>query len=296
MSKPYDSLREKLLDRFDYWNDDITDDDVFDFSQYDLGDYVKNNKHLYLYQYRRPDYYSIRNLETQKIHLSKSGTFNDVYEGMPIGRKDDFKTNNTGLYDLAYVSCFSEVSDSQLMWSHYADSHKGFCVQYDLKLLQKDPFKTIKHIFPVMYSPIRLINHNIPEMVDLLGELRNAVKNEDDFFNIDYFDNVLPLLIRKSSCWEYEKEWRIIYTLKHIYDYYDELSEKDYALLKAGTIPFPCVSSVFIGYRIEEEKKNHIVEICNRLSRETGREIPVYKAYLSNNSYDILFDDIKQTE
>lgn len=296
MNNSYDSLRNQLFDRFNYWNDDIIDDDVLDFSQYDLEDYIKNNNHLYLYQYRLPDYYSIRNLETQKIHLSQIGRFNDVYEGLPIGRKDDFKTNITGLHDLAYVSCFSETNDSQLMWSHYADSHKGFCVQYDLKLLQEDPFKIIEHTFPVMYSSTRLIKHNIPEMVTLLEELRNAVNNKEVFIDGDYFDNVLPLLIRKSSCWEYEKEWRIIYTLKHIYDYYDILSEKDYGLLTTGNIPFPCVSSVFIGYRIEEEIKNHIVEICNRLSRQTGREIPVYKAYLSNDSYDIRFDNIKQTE
>ena len=36
---------------------------------------------------------------------------------------------HTGMGDSIGVSCFSEKPDDMLMWSHYADSHKGFCVR-----------------------------------------------------------------------------------------------------------------------------------------------------------------------
>ncbi|MCL6102466.1 MAG: DUF2971 domain-containing protein [Bacteroidetes bacterium] len=35
------------------------------------------------------------------------------------------------------ISCFSYVKDNVLMWSHYANSHKGFCVIFDKDILNK---------------------------------------------------------------------------------------------------------------------------------------------------------------
>ena len=33
------------------------------------------------------------------------------------------------------IACFSETIKSPIMWSHYADSHKGFALEYDLSLI-----------------------------------------------------------------------------------------------------------------------------------------------------------------
>lgn len=290
----YDILRGQLEERFEHWQHDITDDDVTDFSCYDLAEFIKKHENFYLYQYRRADYYSIRNLETQKIYLTPNGKFNDVFEGLPTGKIEDYNRSNTSaLFDLALVSCFSETNNNELMWSHYADSHKGFCVQYDLNLLNDDPFHVVEHTFPVVYSKERIINYDISELVDLVGELREAINNNYEFKNGDYFNQVLPLLLRKSLCWNYEKEWRIIYTIKQIYDYYDECeSDVNYSMLRFGILPFSCASGVYIGYRIGKEIREHLIEICNRLSERVNREIPVYAAYLSNDSYDILFDKV----
>ena len=35
--------------------------------------------------------------------------------------------------DAVRVVCLSEVYDSMLMWSHYAQNHTGFCIEYDFK-------------------------------------------------------------------------------------------------------------------------------------------------------------------
>ncbi len=41
------------------------------------------------------------------------------------------------------VSCFSEVNDSLLMWSHYADSGKGFCLEFRT---DKSPFEELQQV------------------------------------------------------------------------------------------------------------------------------------------------------
>lgn len=44
------------------------------------------------------------------------------------------------------------------MWSHYANKHTGFCVEYDISLL--DNFYKL-NLFPVLYS------NNRPEQTEL---------------------------------------------------------------------------------------------------------------------------------
>lgn len=83
---------------------------------------------------------------------------------------------NTGVY------CLSAKNDDILMWSHYADGHKGFCLEFE-----GSTDKTfLKRAKQVNYQKELLI--------------------------INYFDkNWLPkVLLTKSEQWRYEEEWRII--------------------------------------------------------------------------------------
>lgn len=85
------------------------------------------------------------------------------------------------------VSCFSEKVDSLLMWSHYSDHCKGFCLEFDTST---EPFQKIKK---VRYE------HNMPafDVVPMLCD-------ED-------FDPVLDLYCTKAFDWAYEHEWRGIH-------------------------------------------------------------------------------------
>lgn len=44
------------------------------------------------------------------------------------------------------LCCFTKSKDNLLFWSHYADSHKGFCVEFDATILP------IKFAFKVSYQ------------------------------------------------------------------------------------------------------------------------------------------------
>ena len=51
------------------------------------------------------------------------------------------------------ISCLSESYDSLLMWAHYANSHRGICVEYDLLKINKElEFTPV----PVIYSNDRI--------------------------------------------------------------------------------------------------------------------------------------------
>lgn len=74
-----------------------------------------------------------------------------------------------------------------LMWAHYADSHKGICVQYDLS-----------------DSVIR--SHNDENHLLKMCDIRyREHKMLNDFITID------NALLAKTDCWEYEYESRLMY-------------------------------------------------------------------------------------
>lgn len=85
------------------------------------------------------------------------------------------------------ISCFSEVNDNLLMWSHYGGQHKGFCLEFRTNI---EPLT--KHR-PVTYAT------EVPEF-----DIARLMVNED-------YEHTLDLFCTKSADWAYEREWRVIH-------------------------------------------------------------------------------------
>lgn len=280
----FEELRESLKEKFGYWEQDIEDADVMDFAEYDLAKAIDRSDGFKLYRYMPAEYFNIRNIETQTIHLSVNGVMNDIYEGMPNmeGNLPYYKVQK--LKDLAMMSCLSETNNNNLMWSHYADEHKGFCVEYDLKRLSEDRFDIIKHLFPVIYGSKRLIKKDIDSLIGSHMELNKAIEERIFYEGKETLDDILPLFLTKGSVWEYEQEWRIIYTKKQMYD----IDEDE---LYNGNLKFKCISAIYLGYRIHPEIKANVLEICGRISTN-DKPVEVFQTKLDSYGYDITFDRI----
>ncbi len=82
------------------------------------------------------------------------------------------------------ATCFSQKNDSILMWSHYANHHQGFCIEYNFG----NDHEISKRLYPVIYSKKRTI-------------LQDCTKN-----------NTFSILATtyKAPEWEYEQEWRYL--------------------------------------------------------------------------------------
>ncbi len=281
----FNELRDSLKEKFEYWGQGIRDEDVMDFSEYDLHEVIQNCQSFKLFRYMPTTYYGIRNFEKQIIHLSQNGVMNDVYEGIPNSQEDlsYFKIKKLG--DLASMTCLTETNNNTLMWSHYANNHEGICVEYDLKLLQTDPFGICKHLFPIIYGDARPVNRNIHSLIDSHGALKKAIDDHYVYDGDEMLDDILPMFLTKGNEWSYEQEWRIIYTKKQMYDVDEEI-------LYSGNLHFPCVTAVYLGYRINPEIKANLIEIADRISTAEKRKIQVYQAKLENTGYGILFDKV----
>ena len=102
--------------------------------------------------------------------------------------KTDFYKQIALLKQNVAVACFCEKNDSILMWGHYADCHKGICIEYNLHDFPKELSFTP---MPVLYSKKTAI---------FRGDI------SDDIIHEFYIKSLLT----KSLDWAYEKEWRIV--------------------------------------------------------------------------------------
>ncbi len=140
--------------------------------------------------------------------------------------------------DRSFIYCLSEKRNSQLMWSHYANNHKGFCIGYDFeKLLGLHNIDML----PVIYSKDFFV-------IDTLEKFKN------------HMDIFMKSVRRKSLDWSYEKEWRIFGEYK-----INESNQK--GMISEMPIPF----NIYMGCKIEKELENQIVDICK------DKKINLYK-------------------
>lgn len=92
------------------------------------------------------DCHSISNLKSNSLYASVPSQLNDPFEAMCTTESSKAMYNSDGIIHyheqvMRYntrraVICLVKTDDERfvqtnlLMWSHYADSHRGFCVEY----------------------------------------------------------------------------------------------------------------------------------------------------------------------
>ncbi len=134
------------------------------------------------------------------------------------------------------VSCLSEAEDSLLMWAHYANNHRGICVEYDLLEINSTlQFTAI----PVIYSEERACFNFFQQQ---------GIEN-------DTLKLFIQSLISKSPEWSYEKEWRIIRDQGACGDNWN--TEKKGALLEM-IVP----SSIILGCASKPEFEQKVKDYC----------------------------------
>lgn len=172
------NLREKVL----YFSSPLAFNDPFDcaLSIFDSAPSESDVREFHAaYRGRAPD-----QMEYDRRYGppgSPNGTFaGEIRSGIAKGPPD-------GIASAIGVACFTERYDDLLMWSHYADGHRGFCLAFATDSL---PFS---RALQVKYSPV----------VPRLPAVRALQLAVDESL-------VEALMLTKAEQWSYEREWRLI--------------------------------------------------------------------------------------
>lgn len=90
------------------------------------------------------------------------------------------------------ILSLAEDSNCPLMWSHYADNHKGLCLGYSIP-------ENVK-------NKVRRINYTSDSREIKTSQIQRML-NGDNAAKREIEDSIF---LRKASPWAYEKEWRMI--------------------------------------------------------------------------------------
>lgn len=211
----------------------------------------------------------IQNLDlTSQLRYTRNALVNLWNDNIEFFNVEFYK--NMYLYENMYhIACFSETNRSTLMWSHYADAHTGFCLEYDFKTGISDCSESCKS---VLSCPGVMLNYPIAPITykdtryDASGGFASMLmnwtigNNNIPMNNISY-DMFLTTktMLTKSSCWEYEKEWRL----------FSRIPETN--LKPHGVITTMKPRAIYLGARMKEHNKKRIINICKE------REIPCFQ-------------------
>lgn len=241
-----------------------------------------------LYKYRRFDEYGLDIFINSKIYFSKTSDLNDPFdsallpsefiEGMvrqgyklpihDIAAYDNYVLNmikNFGVY------CLSKKCDNVLMWSHYADGHKGFCIGFD------NDISFNLSLFNQIFWREEIEYLHTPQYIDAYQNFYS----EESFPIIDKNSRILNsinLVVSKffsvkNSAWSYEEEVRIV----------SEQSGVHY-------IAPETVKCVIIGTKASDNDVNILLDL---LSSETWSHVKIYRAERGGDCFSL---NIKQLD
>ncbi len=123
------------------------------------------------------------------------------------------------------IHSLSEENNNMLMWSHYSNYHKGFCIEYK--------FNDVLELFGYDFNPVAYIE-NLLNASEYIYRMSGTI--------------AIRSALSKSIGWSYEKEWRII----------TQSNERN----KGELVGMPTVNGIYLGCKIEEKLRKELIEIC----------------------------------
>ena len=181
--------------------------------------------------------YSYQDL-MKNIAISLDGSYQDIEQNHPLfpvmetlghmteqKHSEVIKSIQRYARNMYNICCFSDSYDNETMWAYYADSHKGFCVGYDIKGLNNDMTELT---LPVLYKK------DCSLCVDDLDELNSS--------------DCMHMLTVKTQKWNHEREWRTFFK----------------ATPPKNRENMPCAKVVYLGANIFSEHEQKLKIICEQ--------------------------------
>ena len=191
-----------------------------------------------------------------------------------------------------YFVSFSRNCDNTLMWSHYASKHEGFCLIFNFEdnKVKQDyqksktelPVKEISDINPNCWAAKSQIPQNFDlHNVDYLAEIQAL----DGFTWFDktnfqqHKQKIHDLYLQKSEAWEYEEESRILLEMDRGVLGTSKWSKNQ----RLFHYDFNQLVGIILGYRMEQEAREQIVEIIKEKIGTQSKEFGfcIFEAKLS---------------
>lgn len=147
--------------------------------------------------------------------------------------------------DALGILSFSELPGQLLMWSHYAENHRGVCLQFRNTVIVDGATAPA----PVRYQ------QEYPNIV-----VRGSEHTHDELLT--------PVALTKSSCWDYEREWRLVSLIKGS---------------RRVTYRPESLTGIILGARMRKDDKERVIAWV----KQSGDDIALYGSSLRDTEYSL---------
>jgi hypothetical protein len=164
-----------------YFNTPASFNDPFDCSVLEASVILGDNEVVEIYKRFLKGKNKLANIEINSVKDIPKDEIDRIHEAF----EKNLKAQQNKILTQTGCTCFSEVKDNVLLWSHYADGHKGICLEFDTSVPLFAKVKEVKYSqkFPSI-DPIKM----------LFGS-KDEISEE-----------WLKPICTKYECWNYEKE------------------------------------------------------------------------------------------
>ena len=206
--------------------------------------------------------------EELNINLKKE----DIEKGYIDGFKRKIKEQESEIIrkieEKVRVFCLSKTNNNKLMWSHYSDSYKGLCIEFEFDEKSGFPCDFENNIFKVKYQ-----DHLLKAPYDITPNSKSIKE-----FTIN-------MLTTKDLVWNYENEYR---SLGNVNDLIIKNKNKN-NFFTTTFVKTECISNIIFGFKCKEENINIVKEW---IKKNKANHIQLSKVTLSSDSYDIKITPI----
>ncbi|MGG7579733.1 DUF2971 domain-containing protein [Rhizobium sp. Nf11,1] len=214
----------------------------------------KQSKTMMLYYFTK-EQYALESLRDRRIKVARFRELNDPFDfiGIATVNADDLKTvkqvrekldESTGLL------CMSKSWQQPLLWGHYADSHKGICLGFEVK---KSNWKKVNY----RTSRPRLSSYDKKRVAEL---------TEQELEEIGHI---------KFKAWEYEKEYRRLIPLGEP-DMVNDLYFEDFG-------PDMILKMIYVGPRCKVD-----MDRLKKLRDSVGGTVVIHRTRPSNLYFKVI--------
>lgn len=222
----------------------------------ELGNEPKVKENIPAYKFIGCSEYLFRTLINGEIRLAPPSSFNDPFD-CPI---ELLPGNNEALEKIykecLKVTCFTLPNNDNnreedvLFWSHYADSHRGICIKYEINC------------------------DKLPNDESSFSCLLDIDYNTSDFFSINEDECYRKVFSAKANCWKEESELRLIY--------FDCNASSGYHPIK---IPGR-ITDIYFGLKCNSEHEKTIMKVLElNKDQDWARNVRFYKMCIDENVF-----------
>lgn len=238
-------------------------------------------------------------LQEHKIYFSHPASFNDPLEctipitidnydkyaneyleyienilSKTIGCRDDETDRNKRIYEAlefgipiekCLITCFAQSDSNQLMWSHYADQHRGVCLCYEFPDTTEEWEAQIKWSDSIARD---MKNYNMywcGKNIVYASE-RPSLHIADSSLSVkewryenDY--EIENAVYTKPECWRYEDEWRlgVFFPISAPKAFAAGIDTSDYY----AVLPSEWLKEITFGLRLDKKYCDEIIATIN---------------------------------